>query len=183
MRRIGGKRFSRLLAIERLGGRWKCLCVCGKYTTVRTADIINGHTRSCGCLMRESRHLANFKHGFTGSREYIAWKSMHQRCRDKNRKDWADYGGRNIKVTPRWSGPNGFCNFIADLGLKPSPYHSLDRKNVNKNYELGNVRWATPKQQARNRRKRRWRHDPRTIRDAARQVAFKIESEQRKRVA
>jgi hypothetical protein len=83
------------------------------------------------------------------SSEYRAWHSMIQRCENKNDKGYKNYGGRNIKVHPPW---HNFVNFLADNGFKPSSKHSLDRINNDGNYEPGNVRWATPKEQAINKR-------------------------------
>lgn len=78
---------------------------------------------------------------------------MHQRCENPNDQDYDDYGGRGILVCDRWSGPGGLVNFISDVGRRPSPSHSIDRyPNVNGNYEPGNVRWATKKEQSLNRR-------------------------------
>lgn len=78
---------------------------------------------------------------------YLAWLSMRWRCTNRNRRDYVRYGGRGIKVCDRWS---HFANFMADMGLRPEGMQ-LDRVNNDGNYEPSNCRWATPKQQARNR--------------------------------
>ena len=82
--------------------------------------------------------------------EYAAWQGMRARCHRKTHADYQEYGGRGIVVCERWLG--SFSAFLADVGLRPSPRHSLDRRNNDGNYEPGNVRWATAKEQANNRR-------------------------------
>jgi hypothetical protein len=77
---------------------------------------------------------------------------MHKRCSLPTSTRFHQYGGRGIRVCERWSGKDGLVNFLADMGPKPSPQHSLDRIDVNGNYEPGNCRWATPIAQSRNRR-------------------------------
>lgn len=79
--------------------------------------------------------------------EYRAWSCMRTRCSNPKFVDWDIYGGRGIRVCARWS---SFANFFEDMGVKPSPKHSLDRKDSNGNYEPDNCRWATPKEQANN---------------------------------
>ncbi len=84
------------------------------------------------------------------SREYIAWSNMVQRCTNPNSSSYAMYGARGVKVCGRWL--KSFCDFVADVGLSPSSIHQIDRIKVSGNYEPGNVKWSTPKEQARNRR-------------------------------
>jgi hypothetical protein len=96
------------------------------------------------------------KHGFTRvgkhAPEYAVWRSMKDRCFNANRSNYKRYGGRGITVCDRWMGYNGFINFISDMGRRPSPKHSLDRyPNNDGNYEPGNCRWATMKDQSNNR--------------------------------
>ena len=85
--------------------------------------------------------------------EYNTWKGMRQRCTNPNHRVYALYGGRGIAVCERWA--NSFQAFLDDVGPKPSPDHSLDRVDVNGNYEPGNVRWATQQEQCRNQRRNR----------------------------
>jgi len=88
--------------------------------------------------------------------EYQPWYSMKARCRYPWAQSYEYYGGRGITVCERWDGPDGFNNFYADMGPRPSPEHQIDRIDNNGNYEPGNCRWATPKVQIRNRRNTRW---------------------------
>lgn len=85
--------------------------------------------------------------------EYVCWHGIRSRCHNPNNKDYALYGARGISVCPRWR--NSYTAFLSDVGLKPTPSHSLDRINPNGNYEPSNVRWATPSQQANNTRTNR----------------------------
>lgn len=151
---LTGRRFGRLVAMEHtyepscegeIRRLWRCMCDCGAIVAVRSADLKRGNTKSCGCLAQESRT----KHGGCSSAEYRIWSGMIQRCTNPNAPGYENYGGRGIKVCKRWI---EFANFLADMGGKPSPQHSLDRKNNDGDYELNNCRWATRLEQARNKR-------------------------------
>lgn len=110
----------------------------------------NGYARdraAKGFIPRSEGIYARFR------REYTAWKSMKVRCLYPSAGNYAYYGGRGIKVCARWLA--SFADFLADVGPRPGVGYSLDRINVNGNYEPGNCRWATHKEQAHNRRKRR----------------------------
>lgn len=120
------------------------LCSCGKTATVQCSRVTNGYTRSCGCLTQENGRT----HGERNSRTYSSWSSMRDRCLNTNSKDYPRWGGRGITVCDRW---NDFSNFIADMGERPEGT-TLDRIDGSKGYSPDNCRWATPKQQARNRR-------------------------------
>lgn len=86
--------------------------------------------------------------------EWRSWLAMRQRCSNPRTVGWADYGGRGIKVCRRWK--SSFANFLKDMGPKPTPQHSIDRKDVDKNYTPSNCRWATKLDQARNCRSNRY---------------------------
>ena len=110
--------------------------------------------RSCGCntFRKGSQiihgHARRGQHSLTHS----AWRRARERCTSPSDKRWKDYGGRGITICDRWSTPGtGFLNFLADMGEKPLGY-SLDRIDNDGNYEPGNCRWATAKEQMSNRR-------------------------------
>ncbi len=153
-----GQKFGQLevkAKAENSRGRtsWRCLCDCGNFIDVIGNSLRTGNTQSCGCLHKEQLSQRNYKHGLSKSPEHDIWRSMIQRCTNKNNKRYKDWGGRGISVCPRWM---VFQNFYDDVGPRPSPKHSIDRfPNNNGNYEPGNVRWATAVQQAQNKRPRK----------------------------
>lgn len=148
------KRFGRLVVIEYLGrqhhsSRWKCQCDCGNQIDVNATSLKLGNSLSCGCFRRERMSKINLRHGMSGTPEHKAWDGMLQRCKNPKAKGFSHYGGRGIKVCDRWL---SFEAFIADLGPKPSGAHSLERIDVNGDYDPVNCRWATAKEQCRNKR-------------------------------
>ena len=159
-----GHRFGRLTVLSRLvtsykkNALWECRCNCGNIHVVSSAHL--GFTKSCGCLKREiatSRIYQQLtRHGRSGTSEHTAWIQMRQRCSLPNHRAWKDYGGRGVTVCERWL--NSFENFFADMGMKPSPKHSIDRVNNDGNYEPNNCRWATKSEQRRNQRPRMVQH-------------------------
>lgn len=129
---------------------WHCSCSCGGSVVAPVDHLRSGHTRSCGCLQKD---LPNHtKHGCAKAcgrtREYSIWKNMRDRCRNPRNKSYKNYGGRGICVAERW---DSFANFLEDMGKCPAGL-SLDRKNNSDGYSPDNCRWASAKQQSRNRR-------------------------------
>ena len=155
-----GKKQGRLTVVGFLGLNWQhsatwlCRCECGGETVTTTGELNRGGERgptmSCGCLQRESAAETFTTHGMTGTPEHAAWCDMKSRCTNPNAGEWKRYGARGIAVCDRWL--HSFDVFLADMGPRPSPDHSLDREDSDGNYEPSNCRWATKKEQQRNRR-------------------------------
>lgn len=132
-------------------------CFCGTVFTASKAHVKSGHTKSCGCLIAQITAQRNFKHGdaLRGavSLTHRRWQSMNYRCVNPKCAMWYRYGGRGIRVCERWhsSNPDGYSNFLQDMGECP-PGMGPDRfPNRDGNYEPGNCRWATRRQQRENR--------------------------------
>jgi hypothetical protein len=156
---LAGQVFGRLTVIEQYGSRqgrvnWLCRCDCGTLHEAVSHALTSGHTKSCGCLKDERNTSTAHTHGHarrkTGlSPTYQSWRGMRTRCTNPNVKSYKDYGGRGIQICERWK---DFGNFLADMGERPDG-RTLDRKNVNGDYEPNNCQWATRKEQAMNTQK------------------------------
>lgn len=154
-----GRVFARLLVVEYINTRhtnrgdarhhYLCRCDCGNTTIVEWHNLRGNHTRSCGCLAKEGRPIHGHASGGKCSATYISWMSLFSRCYNPKDKRFIAYGGRGINVCERWR--ESFSNFLDDMGERPIGT-SLDRIDPNGNYDPGNCRWATQKEQQRNRR-------------------------------
>lgn len=158
-RYLVGKKFGRLI-VEKFVGvdkhrrkNWLCVCECGNRTVVPTTILIQGQSKSCGCLVKQAAIENGHKNKTHGesikeTSEYRTWKGMLNRCRNPKCERYPRYGGRGIKVCVRWQ--KSYENFLLDMGRKPSNKYSIDRINNDGNYEPGNCRWATIDVQANN---------------------------------
>lgn len=159
-----GYRFGRLIVKAMMYGEGKtralCCCDCGNTTTVLTYNLRNGNTKSCGCLAREhsveqGRRVvrkaiaARRRHGMSRTATYVAWLDARKRCYREKDSHYSLYGGRGIAMCAEWK--KSFDPFLRDMGECPDGM-SLDRIDVNGNYEPGNCRWISMAEQSRNTR-------------------------------
>lgn len=135
---------------------WLCRCDCGNLVSVRSKSLINKETRSCGCLRSTSAIKTHTSHGMSHDLLYGIWKSMIRRCTIPQCNNYPDYGGRGISVCSEWfMDIHAFISYVSSLSFFGMSGRTLDRINNDGNYEPGNVRWATAKEQARNTRRNR----------------------------
>jgi hypothetical protein len=154
---LTGRTYGRLTVVAYAGRRrWHCRCACGSLRVVRGPDLKNGNSKSCGCLSREvsaaTARAHNRRHGMRDTPEYAAWKALRGRCLHPGHQAYHNYGARGVRVCERWAGAEGFVNFFADMGPRPSSHHTLERIDNEGHYEPGNCCWATTKAQSRNKR-------------------------------
>jgi hypothetical protein len=160
-----GARFGRLVVVadapsvknvNSRGSRhmWRCRCDCGTEIVAEQSNLRCGLSTSCGCQRSEtcSARLKkwNYRHGLKYTPEYQAWAAAKDRCTNPKNASWKHYGGRGIRMDPVFAA--SFEAFYAEVGPRPGPEYSIDRKDVNGYYAPGNLRWATVEQQLANRR-------------------------------
>jgi hypothetical protein len=165
MEDLTGKKFGKLKVLSRsdkftpgLGRKWVCRCSCGRICEKRTSQLNNG-VQSCGCFRSQAlkqRHRQGLikyrgpvKHGGRKLPEYQIWVGMIRRCEDRNRDEYVRYGGAGITVCDQWR--ESFSGFLRDMGSRPSPSHTLERKDNTLGYSPSNCVWDTRKNQTKNR--------------------------------
>lgn len=154
-----GRRFGRLIVVAHIESKryqngtyhqyWNCRCDCGNGTITTSQRLKKNTCQSCGCLRLELAKERLRVHGLTGTREHRAWASMRDRCRRPKSRIYKYYGGRGIVICQRWL--DSFEAFLADMGPCPAGY-TIERKEVNGNYEPGNCCWIPKAEQSKNRR-------------------------------
>lgn len=162
---ITGQRFGRLVAIEmafkkNYRSHWRCKCDCGNEIIVDLGNLRSGHTKSCGCYKAEKASETHMKHGHARKacrdRLYPVWRSMKQRCALENSKAYHWYGERGISVCAEWKDYKTFKDWAYSNGYNPSAKRgdcTIDRIDVNGNYEPSNCRFVSMKIQNLNKRK------------------------------
>lgn len=152
---LAGMKFYRLMVVGRVlpspdgAGWWNCICDCGNKKQARAADLKRGFIKSCGCW-RAEEPKTRATHGGSNSRIYRIWQAMRDRTGNPKASRYSYYGGRGIRVCEEWEKYEAFQRWAKLNGYADNL--SIDRINVDGNYEPSNCRWATQSQQVRNRR-------------------------------
>ncbi len=155
---IKGRRYGRLVVLERAANdkhqnaMWLCQCDCGNQIIVRGGTLRSGQQKSCGCYNKElqANFKGHYKHGGAHTRLHTIWKEMRQRCTNPHTTNYKNYGGRGIIICEEWNDFSKFREWAINNGYADDL--SIDRIDVNGNYEPQNCRWSTDKEQSRNKR-------------------------------
>lgn len=158
---LAGQKFNKLTVLHRVPNqgrftRWLCQCECGNTKEVNTNHLRFDHVKSCGCIPRQNSERVVGEGGkMVRPDGYWSWKSIQSRCYCESDPNYKNYGARGIKMCDRWRGPGGLANFLADMGPKPTPDHSVGRQKNDVGYCPENCRWETDLEQAANTRQMR----------------------------
>lgn len=156
---LTGKKFGRLTVIDRAPNsakcetRWNCVCECGAKTTVRGKNLIQGITRSCGCIRKDPRPYRN-THGMSRTRLYRIWSLIKNRCENENSPAYRNYGGRGIELCEDWHSSSAFFEWALSNGYAENL--TIDRIDNNKGYSPENCRWVDETTQGNNKRTNRY---------------------------
>jgi hypothetical protein len=153
-RNVVGLPFGYLTVLKAMSGdRLRVRCKCGKIKTILQSSL--RRTKSCGCMKGKLISIGKTQHGQkkAGERtpEYVCWVNIKERCYNKRRQDYPDYGGRGIRVCPEWR--KSFTQFFKDMGRKPDPSYSIERREVDGPYSAENCYWADAHTQRMNQRR------------------------------
>lgn len=156
---LTGRMFGKLKIVERhpenynRETQWICRCECGnpKILKIRYGNLTKGYTKSCGCFQKEATKKANTIHDLATTPEYNIWKGIKNRCRNGEAPNYKNYGGRGITMCDEWY--HDFLTFYRDMGSRPSPELSVERRENDKGYSKENCYWATRTEQNNNTRR------------------------------
>lgn len=158
MLNLQGKQSGRLTVLNFSGKNkwgvpiWKCLCSCGNITKALSGDLTFGHIKSCGCLQKERTSKANTTHGGSYSRLHKIWRSMKQRCLNERNSNYKNYGGRGVRICPKWKHHFVlFRSWALNNGYTESL--TIDRINNDGNYEPSNCQFITRSENAKKTRR------------------------------
>lgn len=158
---LSNKKFNYLTVIKQCGRSkdrhiiWECVCDCGNIVKVSSNQLTTGHTKSCGCIQKESVRKSRYVHGDRDSRLYSVWKSMKKRCENPNCKSYKYYGAKGVRVCKEWHDYSAFKEWALSHGYDENADRgkcTIDRINPYGNYEPNNCRWVGMDVQNKNKR-------------------------------